>query len=63
MKENRTSERVQVLGLHLLRKGEGQGTHERGSKEGKQASGMCVGNRREKVRRKRECKKNFCDGC
>jgi hypothetical protein len=28
-KENRTSERIQVLGLHLQRKSYGQGTHER----------------------------------
>jgi hypothetical protein len=46
-KENRTSERVQVLGLHLQGKSHGQGTHEKNSEEGKQGSGMCVGNRRE----------------
>jgi hypothetical protein len=40
-KENRTSERIQVLGLHFQRKSLGQGTHERDSEEGKEGSGMC----------------------
>jgi hypothetical protein len=35
-KENRTSERIQVLGLHFQRKSLGQGTHERDSEEGKE---------------------------
>jgi hypothetical protein len=51
-KENRTSERGQVFGLHLQRKNHGQGSHERDGEEGKQGSGMCVGKRREKVGRR-----------
>jgi hypothetical protein len=47
-KENKMSKRVQI---RIQRKRHGQGTHQRGSEEGKHGSGMCVGNRREKVRR------------
>jgi hypothetical protein len=45
------SERVRVFGLLLQRKSHGQGTHETDSEESKQGSGMCVGNRRDKVGR------------
>jgi hypothetical protein len=44
--ENETSKRVRIQ-----RKRHGQGTHQRGNEEGKHGSGMCVGNRREKVGR------------
>jgi hypothetical protein len=47
-KENRTSEQIQVLGLVLQRKSHGQGTHERDGEEGKQGSGIWMGNRRKK---------------
>jgi hypothetical protein len=30
---------------------DGQGTHDRGSEQGEQGNGMCVGNRKEKVRK------------
>jgi hypothetical protein len=50
-KEGRTSERVEILELYLQRENHGEGTHERGSEEGKQGSGMRVGNSRKKVGR------------
>jgi hypothetical protein len=51
-KQDRKSERVQVLGLHLQRKSHGKGASERGSEEGEQGSWMRLGNRREKVGRR-----------
>jgi hypothetical protein len=51
-KQDRKSERVQVLELHLQRESHGQGASERGSEEGEQGSWMRLGNRREKVGRR-----------
>jgi hypothetical protein len=48
-KENRTSQRIPVLGLYIQRESHGQGTHERDSEEGKQGSGMSVEYERESM--------------
>jgi hypothetical protein len=42
-KEGRTSERVEILGLYLQRENHGEGTHEKGSEEGKQVVGWVWG--------------------
>jgi hypothetical protein len=51
-KQDRKSDRVQVVRLHLQRESHGQGAPERGREEGQQSSWMCLGIRREKMGRR-----------